>query len=31
MGQIYGNCTSCGTEGPLDNNNECSVCSSKNK
>jgi len=29
--QIYGNCTECSIEGPLDQNYKCSVCGTKNK
>jgi hypothetical protein len=31
MEQIQGNCVECGVESPLDNNNKCSVCGTKNK
>lgn len=31
MGQTYGNCDECGDQGPLDKNNLCSVCGTKNK
>lgn len=30
MEQIYGNCIECGQNGPLDKNNKCSVCGTKN-
>ena len=29
--QTYGLCVECNIEGPLDQNNKCSVCGTKNK
>jgi hypothetical protein len=26
MNQIYGNCVECGENGPLDDDNKCSIC-----
>lgn len=30
MEQNYANCAECGQNGPLDKNNKCSVCGTKN-
>lgn len=31
MEQVYGNCAECETHGPLDTQNLCSICGTKNK